>query len=102
MVELRKQFAKTLKQKRLELGFDTEVFSLKTEIPTERILQIEEGIEWPSKVEIDSLETVLEVSLCDMAGPQIGFKTAQKLGKLRKEKMPLLEAAIDGLLLSQK
>jgi ribosome-binding protein aMBF1 (putative translation factor) len=99
---IRNEIAQALKCQRCHLGLSLDELSAKSTMSLARIRIIEEGLEWPTDLEIDLLMDILNMSIIELAGCEIGRSLSRKLSLLKKDKLPLIEAATDGLLQTQK
>lgn len=101
-MSIKSEISKAIKHQRLIQGISIDDLSHGTKISGERIVEIEGGFVWPSDLELESFLNAFNMTLFELVGcSQATGSLCRKLMKLRKDRLPLVESAIDGLLQSQ-
>lgn len=100
-MDIKHCIAIAIREKRVQLGFELEKVSKKTNISVEKINEIENETTWALDSEINLICDVLNVKAIDLASSEIGRELATKISLLSNDKLKLIESAIDGLLISR-
>lgn len=100
---VKEQVAIAIKHFREGQDLDLSDLAYRTTLPVEKLNEIENGGRWPTDSELDLILLALNLTLFELiCSSKIGQSLTSKLVRLTKEKFTIVEAAIDGLLRSQK